>query len=153
MIVKFIKPGQTLKHKQIMSIELERLEATQSACVRRQKLCRSLVSPSEVLDQTYLAGEYYSVNPVAINNPKVDVLTENCRSAAWLNWGRSRTLPCSPAQPLPRSRAKGLLKEGSIREEVGKEPCKVCVFCSSLLWVYAKTKKIFGLNLQGGISK
>lgn len=125
-----------------------------SLCETSKALPIFSVSPSEVLDQTYLAGEYYSVNPVAINNPKVDVLTENCRSAAWLHWGRSRTLPCSPAsQPLPRSQVKGLLKEGSIREEVGKEPCKVCVFRSSLFWAYAKTKKIFGLNLQGGISK
>lgn len=41
--------------------------------------------PGKVLDQTYLAGEYYSVNPVAINNPKVDVLTENCRSVTRLH--------------------------------------------------------------------
>lgn len=40
--------------------------------------------PGKVLDQSYLAGEYYSVNPVAINNPKVDVLTENCRSVTRL---------------------------------------------------------------------
>ena len=104
------------------------------------------VSPFEVLDQTYLAGEYYSVSPVAINNPKVDVLTENCRSAAWLNWGRSRTLPCSPAsQPLRRSQAMGSWKEGSIRERVGKEPRKVYVFCSSLFRAYAN-ENLFGLR-------
>jgi hypothetical protein len=43
-----------------------------------------MVPEWEVLDQSYLAGEYYSVNPVAINNPKVDVLTENCRSVTQL---------------------------------------------------------------------
>ena len=37
----------------------------------------------EVLSQKCLSGEYYSVNPVAINNSSVDVLTENCRSVSW----------------------------------------------------------------------
>ena len=39
----------------------------------------------KVLSQNCLSGEYYSVNPVAINNSSVDVLTENCRSATWLH--------------------------------------------------------------------
>lgn len=37
----------------------------------------------QVIDQNFLAGEYYSVNPLAVNNPNIDVLTENCRSATW----------------------------------------------------------------------
>ncbi|CAK9016046.1 unnamed protein product [Durusdinium trenchii] len=40
--------------------------------------------PGEVIDQNFLAGEYYSVNPLAVNNPNIDVLTENCRSVTRL---------------------------------------------------------------------
>mmetsp|Transcript_4591 Transcript_4591/g.10788 ORF Transcript_4591/g.10788 Transcript_4591/m.10788 type:complete len:342 (-) Transcript_4591:158-1183(-) len=40
--------------------------------------------PGQVLSQKCLSGEYYSVNPVAINNSSVDVLTENCRSVSIL---------------------------------------------------------------------
>jgi len=40
--------------------------------------------PGQVLSQRTLSGEYYSVNPVAINNSCVDVLTENCRSVSIL---------------------------------------------------------------------
>ncbi|CAJ1385230.1 unnamed protein product [Effrenium voratum] len=35
--------------------------------------------PGKVLQQINMPGEYYSVNPIAINHRKVDVLTENCR--------------------------------------------------------------------------
>ena len=36
-----------------------------------------------------MPGEYYSVNPIAINHRKVDVLTENCRVDPWFDFGFS----------------------------------------------------------------